>query len=264
MYDQYSSSRRNLLINVGRAAAALGSVGLLQSTFISRASAETEKPAGELAQLTRRLAEAPRRRQFKTVPMIVTKNSEWDHEAANEVLAYSYKSRQAWDNFDLSAPWPGLMRESMNGHVFSLGSTDFLAVSATHGEAHLALFRQVIWDKYNLANLVNRKFTSNSLIVERAGVSPTDDLQNPVGFYGPMNNNIISLQKRGAVFIACHDSIHAFARKLASNAAFAEKAPDEIAADLTNNLIPGVVLVPSVVAFIGELQRVGYTYVNAG
>jgi hypothetical protein len=39
---------------------------------------------------------------------------------------------------------------------------------------------------------------------------------------------------------------------------------DEIAADLTNSLVPGAVLVPSVVAFIAELQRAGYSYAKAG
>jgi intracellular sulfur oxidation DsrE/DsrF family protein len=47
-------------------------------------------------------------------------------------------------------------------------------------------------------------------------------------------------------------------------AAFAERSADEIAADLTNNLVPGAVLVPSVVAYLVELQRSGFTYVNAG
>ena len=35
---------------------------------------------------------------------------------------------------------------------------------------------------------------------------------------------------------------------------------DAIAADLTNNLVPGVVLVPSVVAYLAELQDARFTY----
>jgi intracellular sulfur oxidation DsrE/DsrF family protein len=57
--------------------------------------------------------------------------------------------------------------------------------------------------------------------------------------------------------VACHDSIHAIARGLQAKAM---KDPDVIAADLTNNLIPGAVLVPSVVAFLAQLQRAGFTY----
>ena len=42
------------------------------------------------------------------------------------------------------------------------------------------------------------------------------------------------------------------------------QSADAIAADLTNHLVPGAVLVPSVVAFRVELQRVGFTYAKAG
>jgi intracellular sulfur oxidation DsrE/DsrF family protein len=79
-------------------------------------------------------------------------------------------------------------------------------------------------------------------------------------FYSPANDNIVSLQRRGAVFIACHDSIHAIARMVHDDATFSASPADKIAADLTNNLIPGAVLVPSVVAFLVELQRASFTY----
>jgi intracellular sulfur oxidation DsrE/DsrF family protein len=194
--------------------------------------------------------------------LIVTDTADWDHEAATEVLAYKYEYTQAWDNADLAGPWLGLMREAMNGQTFMERRTDFLAVSATHGLAHLALFSQSMWDKYALAGLTGGKASSNTFITEAPGVSQTDDLQKLAGFYGPANNNIVSLQKRGAVFIACHDSIHAIARMVHGKSAFAGVAADEIAADLTNNLIPGAVLVPSVVAFLVDLQHSHFTYVK--
>jgi intracellular sulfur oxidation DsrE/DsrF family protein len=92
---------------------------------------------------------------------------------------------------------------------------------------------------------------------EASGVSPLDDRQKTDGFYGPGNSNIVSLQRRGAVIVACHDSIHAIARGIAAKRG---DDPDIIAADLTNNLIPGAILVPSVVAYLIELQHAGFTY----
>jgi intracellular sulfur oxidation DsrE/DsrF family protein len=115
-----------------------------------------------------------------------------------------------------------------------------------------------------MSQFVNEQFRTNSLIIEKSGVSPTDDLQDLSGFYGPSNNNIVSLQRRGAVFFACHDSIHAIARKIRGLAGFAATPADVVAAYLTNNLIPGAVLVPSVVAFLVELQRAGFTYSKGG
>jgi intracellular sulfur oxidation DsrE/DsrF family protein len=213
--------------------------------------------AQTLASLTQRLADAPRRRDFKSVPFMVDTPEFWDHEAAALILGYRGRPSQVWENSDIGAAWPGLMRESLNGQVFAHHNPDFLSVSATHGSAHLALFNQEMWDKYDLAEKTGGVATRNTFIVEKPGVVPTDDHENIAGFYGAMNNNIISLQRRGAVFVACHDSIHAISRGLQAKAS---KNADLIAADLTNNLIPGAVLVPSVVAFLAQLQRAGFTY----
>jgi intracellular sulfur oxidation DsrE/DsrF family protein len=214
-----------------------------------------------LADLTRRLAAIPRRRGFSKVPFLVTSPEYWDQPAAALVLGYRYRSQQMWENSELGGAWLNLMREAVNGQVFAHDNPDFLAVSATHGTAHLALFVQEMWDKYKLAALTGGKFATNTFVDEKAPVSPKDDLQNLSGYYGPNNNNNIrTLQRRGVVFIACHDSIHAIARNLHATADFADMSPDLIAADLTNNLVPGAVLVPSVVAFIVELQRAGFTY----
>jgi intracellular sulfur oxidation DsrE/DsrF family protein len=262
------TNRRKLLLIFGHTTAALASIGIVRPAFARPpATPDTTyvgKSTGALKELSDRLLAAPRRRDFKSVPLVVTDRGDWDHDAAAQLLSYKYRSIQVWENANLSGPWLGLMREAMNGQVFAHGNTDFLAVSATHGEAHLALFSQAMWDKYRISELVGHKFTSNSLIVEREGVSPTDDLQSVSGFYGPLNNNITTLQRRGAVFLACHDSIHAIARKLAGEAGFAAAPAKEIAAELTNNLIPNAVLVPSVVAYLVELQKVGFTYVNGG
>ena len=81
-----------------------------------------------------------------------------------------------------------------------------------------------------------------------------------MGFYGPENNNISTLQDRGMVFIACHDSIHAIARNLNRLDRRDIADADSLAAELTNHLVSGAVLVPSVVAFLVELQKSGFTY----
>ena len=83
------------------------------------------------------------------------------HEAAAEVLAYKYRSLQMWESTELAAPWINLMREAINGQVFSHGNPDFLAVAAVHGTAHLALFNQTAWDKHELAELTGGKIVKD-------------------------------------------------------------------------------------------------------
>jgi intracellular sulfur oxidation DsrE/DsrF family protein len=255
-----SQSRRQAFGRIGGAMALLAA-----STASSAQSAivDAAPPAsGSLLRLTEALKRVPRKRQFKTVPFMVTESSGWDEAAARLVLAYTDPAKQVWENSELTAAWPNLMREALNAEVFAHRHPNFLEVSATHGQAHLALFSDALWSRFRLSQLAGAGFASNTLIVEKAGVSVKDDLQDLGGFYGPNNNNITSLQKRGMVFVACHDSIHAIARKLlqAGDPSVAGLSADQIAAELTNGLIPDCVLVPSVVGFLVELQKAGFTY----
>jgi intracellular sulfur oxidation DsrE/DsrF family protein len=224
-------------------------------------SVKSERPSSAaLDTLKKQMAAAPRRRRFSAVPFMVTRKDQWDHEAADLVLAYRNRSLQVWETTEIGAPWLNLMREAVNGQVFSHGNPGFLAVAAVHGTAHLALFDQQAWDQYGLATLSGGAATRNTYVAVKAGTSASDDLQNLAGYYGPENSNITTLQERGMVFVACHDSIHAISRNLCHLGRGGARTPDELAADLTNHLIPGAVLVPSVVAFLIELQRAGFTY----
>lgn len=221
----------------------------------------SEAPVSDdLEQLKRRLAAAPRRRTFSTVPFMVTSRDQWDHEAAEAVLAYRNRALQLWECTEIGAPWLNLMREAISGQVFAHGNSGFLAVAAVHGSAHLTLFDQAAWDTHDLAGLSGNKAAKNTFLTPKPGTSPSDDLQDVAGYYGPENNNIRTLQERGAVFIACHDSIHAIARSVRQKAGGSAPSADSIAADLTNHLVTNAVLVPSVVAFLVELQRSGLTY----
>src|ERR1700676_3495151 len=107
--------------------------------------------AKSLEELTARLSSTPRRRDFKTVPMILNDPDQWDHAALSAVIAYRGAPTQVWDNTEIASPWLNLMRNALNAQVWSFGHPDFLAVSATHGTAHLALFEPAMWEKYQLA-----------------------------------------------------------------------------------------------------------------
>jgi len=89
------------------------------TALAAQPSALTQPGAGELNALMKRLAEAPRRRTFKTVPMILTEPEQWDHEALSEALTYKAAPKQAWDNTDIGGPWLDLMRNSLNTQVWS-------------------------------------------------------------------------------------------------------------------------------------------------
>src|SRR6266404_8449678 len=62
---------------------------------------------------------------------------------------------------------PAAVESAFNTQIWSFKHPDFLAVSVTHGTAHLALYDQAMWDKYQLTKLAGGKFKTNTLIIEQ-------------------------------------------------------------------------------------------------
>ena len=221
--------------------------------------------AANLRDLAAKLARVPRRRDFKTVPMILTESKQWDHEALALLLNYRGGPKQVWDNTDIASPWLNLMRNATNAQVWSFKHPDFLAVSANHGTCHLALFQQYIWGKYNLSRMIGNKFKRNIFLDIPAGEKSQSaaDFNNPHGLFSPGANCIPLLMERGTVFLACHNAIWEFSHALIAKGHNPDHLTHEaLAADLTNHLIPGAVLTPGIVATIPELQLAGYEYIK--
>jgi hypothetical protein len=221
----------------------------------------TPPGAGQLRSLIEQLAKAPRRRDFKTVPMILDTPDLWDAEALDAIVAYRGSMKQLWDNTEIGSPWLNLMRNSLNTQVFSFRHPDFLEVSATHGSAQLALYDQAIWDKYQLATMAGGDFKTNTLIEAKEVPTDTAAHEDPNSVFGPAGNTIPALQQRGVLFMACHNAIWEHTTKLLENGINPEKLSHEaIAAELTNHLIEGVVLTPGMGGTIPELQQAGFHY----
>jgi intracellular sulfur oxidation DsrE/DsrF family protein len=225
-------------------------------------AALTPPGATHLDALKTRLAQAPRRRDFKTVPMILNNPEQWDHEALTEVLSYQPAPRQAWDSIDIGGPWLSVIRNTLNTEIWSFKHPDFLAVSVTHGTAHLALYDQAMWDKYQLTRLAGEKFNANTLIDEqKAAAADPANYEDPAGAFSAENNSIPALMRRGVVFMCCHNAIWEQAAALIK----ADVNPDKLshgalAAELTNHLVDGVILIPGAGGTMLELQQVGFHY----
>ncbi len=257
----HDPGRRAALLGLGLAAgaAALGN----NSADAARASdVWMAEGAKTLKALHDRLNAAPRRRDFKTVPMTLEQEDGWDFEAIRELLAYRGSPKQLWDNKDLAGPWLNLMRNNLNVQIHSFKHPDFLIISATHASAHLALYDQMIWDKYQLSKLAGPAFAGNRLIQEQKAASDDPkNYQDPEGAFSPRNNSIPALQRRGAVFLACHNSIWEQSEALIRNGSNPDRLSHEaLAADLTNHLIPDVVLTPGAMATALYFQEAGYHY----
>jgi hypothetical protein len=238
--------------------------GLAQNDPVKAAIDATLQPssAKNLRELSQALARLPRRRDFKTAPMILDKPDLWDQAPIAAVLAYNGGPKLAWDNTDLAGPWLNGIRNSINTQIWSFKESNFLCVSATHGSAHLVLFDQDIWDKYQLAKLSGQKISHNTFILAPSTPSRDPaDFQSAEGAFSSKENSVVVLQRRGVVFMACHNTIWELAERLVG----AEQNPDyvtveAVAAELTNHLIPDVILTPGIVATLVKLQQSGFAY----
>lgn len=257
-------NRRAALMGFGLAAAGLalsagGADAGATAVHAELAPAEAQK----LRSLSARLAATPRRRDFRTVPMILDDPRLWDHEAIDELLAYPGGPKQIWDNTELTGSWLNGMRNALNAQIWSFKHPDFLIVSATHGPAHLPLLDQAMWEKYQLAKLTGGAYAANTLIEPDPAVEADRDVQSETGAYSAADNSIAALMDRGVVFMACHLALWELSGKLIKAGA----NPDHLshgamAAEMTNHLAPGVVLTPGMVATIPEFQQVGYHYIK--
>ena len=252
-------ARRNSLKTFGFALAA---AGLGRSAAASPSAPLVPAGAKTLDELTTKLAGFEPRRDFKTVPMILDHRDQWDADALDAVLHYAGGPKQSWDNTDLGGPWLNVMRNAINSQIWSFRHPDFLCVSATHGSAQFALYDETIWEKYGLAKLAGSGVTKNKW-TEATPASARDaaDYQNADGPFSPRANSVQGLQRRGAVFLACHNAVWELCERLIGTSV----NPDHLSApamcaELSNHLLRSVILTPGAVGTLVELASAGFAY----
>ncbi len=169
---------------------------------------EIPSGAGALETLTKRLAALSRRRDFKTVPMILDHPDLWDAEALNAVLRYRGGPKQSWDNSELTGPWLNVMRNAINAEIWSFRHPDFLCVSATHGPAQLSLYDDAMWEKYGLAKIASGNVTHNSFVAA-APLADQDRKTTTTRTAFSPRTATTSKPCSGAalVFTACHNAV---------------------------------------------------------
>ena len=79
--------------------------------------------------------------------------------------------------------------------------------------------------------------------------------------FSPDDNSIPVLQRRGAVFIACHNQVWEMSGALMKAGTNPDKLSREaLVAELTNHLVADVVLSPGAIGTLPELLSAGFTY----
>ncbi|HLH77019.1 MAG TPA: hypothetical protein VKV28_09470 [Candidatus Binataceae bacterium] len=255
--------RRELLKSLGIAVAA-SVVGLTaghEKAQAAGAPALLPHGATSLRELSIRLERAPRRRDFKSVPMILRDPSQWDSRALMELAAYRSGPKQCWSNSNYASHWLTVMRNTLNTEVFSYRHPDFLCVSGTHGTAHLALEDEAMWEKYRLGRLIPGGKVHDNALGRPTPPTIAMEVEAADGIYSERGETVPVLQRRGVVFMCCHNIIWALSGRLIAMGSNPDHlSQPALAAELTNHLLPGVILTPGVAAAIMELQNAGFAY----
>jgi|SRR5579884_119467 len=200
---------------------------------------------------------------------LVERKADFDDAAFSRIVGKPADIRQLFEAVSFKPGVFNNIKNSFNGLQFGYGyAPERIAIAfCPHGPSSAYHYADEIWSKYKigeffkLADASGNPVTTNVYAKPAKAIDPSDDPDNPNGMY--QDTSIETLQKRGLISLTCHTAVEEQARAIvkAGNAP-AGMTPSEVADDILTHLIPGVHVVPSMVATVAVLQqRYHYTYV---
>jgi hypothetical protein len=200
----------------------------------------------------------------------VERKADFDEAAFRKIVGRPAKIRQVFEQIAFKPQVLSSMKNALNGLTFGFGyqASDVAVALAPHGPSAAIGYSDYLWDKYKLGDFFSVKdaqgatVTSNIWLKAKATFDPKADPDDAQGMY--QDTSIEMLQKRGAIFMTCHTAVEEQARNLVKAGAPAAGAnATEVANDILTHLIPGALVVPSMVATIAVLQHdYNYAYVS--
>lgn len=200
----------------------------------------------------------------------VERAADFDRAAFDAALGRSAQIRQLWEAVAFKPPIWNSVKNSMNGLQFGYGypAGSFVMAFAAHGPSSAYGYDDDVWRKYRIAEFLGLRDAdgsvpaSNGYVARRAPIDPAADPDDPAGMY--QDASISMLQRRGLIYLACHTAIEEQARGIVKKGfAPAGVSARDVADDMLTHLIPGAVVVPSMVATVAVLQAsYKYTYIT--
>jgi hypothetical protein len=164
-------------------------------------------------------------------------------------------------------------KNSLNGLQFGHGiPTDQIqVVCALNGPANIANYSDYVWQKYHVGEWakVNDPKTGQPALrnifypnmADASSHYASEDPSNESSLY--QDFSVQALQSRGVRFVSCHTSTEESARGLIKQNSLSVQ-PEDVAKDMVDHAVPGVIIVPSLAAAVAVLQCEGhYSYMAA-
>lgn len=143
--------------------------------------------------------------------------------------------------------------------AYHLSDKDVTAVATLYGMGLPMGFDDAMWAKYPFGEAMKVTDPKTGAPAKRnifTNPQPGDTLA-----FGFLDSSIDQLNARGAIFIMCNNALAFWTMQLEKGGA--GKAA-EIRAELVQHLLPGVSLVPAMVAAINQAQERGCSYMALG
>lgn len=250
------SSRRDFLTSV-----AVGGFTLAAAACAPRTGGPTPTPVAgaPTASTPPNAPTAPVRpgRSAPPIPIPPAKNDgPWDFRWLDHLGSAKFKMV-----FDIGSYQDGgglyYAKNYLNGmrDGWGLESPDVIALLGISGDAFPIVFNDTVWEKYKLGESSKTTDPRNQQpAIRNIWWEPRADER--MAEFG-----VDLLQRRGAQVIFCNNVFRGVIRQFMAKT---QRPYEEVRAELKANFLPGVVVVPAMVAAMGMAQARGCAYVYAG
>ena len=140
--------------------------------------------------------------------------------------------------------------------AFKTSEHDVNLIFGVHGDAIPVVLTDALWSRYKIGEQYEVTDAGTKLPAVRNVFTTANAAAG--GLVAP-DESVEALQKRGAKFVVCRNTVAGATKKLA---AAGLGAPDEIRAAILGGLLPGVILVPAMLVTLTQLQERGIRYLK--
>jgi intracellular sulfur oxidation DsrE/DsrF family protein len=196
------------------------------------------------------------------------RKQDWKFAEFEKLVKDPAKAKQVYDIRPIDGgKFLNNIKNSLNGFQFGFGLSkeQIKVVAALHGPSNVLNFDDAAWAKYKIGEWfqVNDPATGAPAVRNIFFPQKESKSADPQDAGSSLQDTSIqALQARGVTFLSCHTATEEQVRGLIKLRGMKEPV-EEIVQDLQSHILPGVVIVPAMVATISLLQSEGrFTYIT--
>ena len=201
---------------------------------------------------------------------LVYRHADWKFADFDQLLKFKGRGKQMYDVHPIGdGDFLSVIKNSINGlhYGYDIPPAEIKIVAAMHGPANMLNFDDSMWAKYKLGEMlkiddpVTKKPATRNIYYPKKFPTGSSDPSDRTGIY--QDYGIEALIPRGLQLLSCHNATEGQAARIVKQNSLKDSVED-IVQDLQSHTLPGVMLVPAMVAAIHILQSQGhYTYIVA-